>query len=207
MATTGYASALGGLAKDAVIGAGKGFVGGLKGAMMSEAPGLTGAYAFAKELRNRANAPKMPSGGSAPSPAAANKPSSSNSPMAGGLGVTNDKSIVAVLLQGNIINLEQVSQLKQLNANVINQSKLLKFTVDDTKRKDQFAEEVAKEQALRDDRLLEAIKKIGGGFGAKGKAGAADEDKGGGLGGLIGDYGKGARGGLAVLLSKQIANV
>jgi hypothetical protein len=56
MATTGYASALGGLAKDAVIGAGKGFVGGLKGAMMSEAPGLTGAYAFGKELKKRANA-------------------------------------------------------------------------------------------------------------------------------------------------------
>ena len=158
MATTGYASALGGLAKDAVIGAGKGFVGGLKGAMMSEAPGLTGAYAFAKELRSRANAPKMSSGGSAPP--ASNK-SSSSSPMAGGLGTSNDKSIVGVLRQSNIINLEQVSQLKQLNANVINQSKLLKFTVDDTKRKDQFAEEVAKEQAFRDDALLDAIKRIG----------------------------------------------
>jgi murein DD-endopeptidase MepM/ murein hydrolase activator NlpD len=160
MATTGYASALGGLAKDAVIGAGKGFVGGLKGAMMSEAPGLTGAYAFGKELRSRANAPKMPSGGST-SPSSANKPSSSNSPMAGGLGTSNDKSIVAALRQSNIINLEQVRQLKQLNDNVINQSKLLKFTVDDTKRKEQFAEEVAKEQAFRDDKLLEAIKRIG----------------------------------------------
>jgi murein DD-endopeptidase MepM/ murein hydrolase activator NlpD len=159
MATTGYASALGGLAKDAVIGAGKGFVGGLKGAMMSEAPGLTGAYAFGKELRSRANAPKLPSGGSAP-PSSANKPSSS-SPAVGGLGITNDKSIVAGLRQSNIINLEQVRQLKQLNDNVINQSKLLKFTVDDTKRKDQFAEEVAKEQAFRDDQLLDAIKRIG----------------------------------------------
>ena len=160
MATTGYIGALGGMAKDAAIGAGKGFVGGLKGAMMSEAPGITGAYAFGKELRSRANAPKMPSGGSAPS-AGANKPSSSNSPMAGGLGATNEKTIVAGLRQSNIINLEQVRQLKQLNDNVINQSKLLKFTVDDTKRRDQFAEEIANEQANRDGRLLDAIKRIG----------------------------------------------
>jgi len=124
MATTGYASALGGLAKDAVIGAGKGFLGGLKGAMMSEAPGLTAAYAFGKELRSRANASKVPSGGSTSPSSAANKPSSSNSPMAGGLGTSNDKSIVTALRQSNIINLEQVSQLKQLNANVINQAKL-----------------------------------------------------------------------------------
>ena len=32
MATTGYIGALGGMAKDAAIGAGKGFLGGLKGA-------------------------------------------------------------------------------------------------------------------------------------------------------------------------------
>ena len=162
MATTGYASALGGLAKDAVIGAGKGFVGGLKGAMMSEAPGIVGAYAFGKELRKRAGASKMPSGGSAPP--SANKSSSSSS-MAGGLGITNDKSIVAGLRQSNIINLEQIRQLKQLNNSVINQSKLLKFTIDDTKRKDQFAEEVANEQAIRDDKLLEAIRNIGSGGG------------------------------------------
>ena len=207
MATTGYVSALGGLAKDAVIGAGKGFVGGLKGAMMSEAPGLTGAYAFAKELRNRANAPKMSSGGSAPSPPAANKPSSS-SPMAGGLGVTNDKSIVAVLRQGNIINLEQVSQLKQLNANVINQSKLLKFTVDDTKRKDQFAEEVAKEQALRDDRLLQAIRNIGsgGGGGKRGGGDAANDSSSGGfLSSLLGGAAGGAMSKLVPLLSAAMA--
>ena len=63
MATVGYASALGSIAKDAISGAGKGFVGGLKGAMMTEAPGITGAYAFGKELRNRANAPRVAAGG------------------------------------------------------------------------------------------------------------------------------------------------
>lgn len=186
MATTGYASALGSLAKDAVVGAGKGFVGGLKGAMISEAPGIAGAYAFGKELRSRANAPKMPSGGSAPPSSSANKPSSSNSPMAGGLGTTNDKSIVAILRQSNIINLEQVRQLKQLNDNVINQSKLLKFTVDDTKRKDQFAEEVAKEQAFRDDRLLEAIKRIGSSDNKKQTK--ADDKKESSFLGKIGDF-------------------
>ena len=201
----GYGAALGDLAKDAVIGAGKGFVGGLKGAMMSEAPGITGAYAFGKELRKRANAPKMPSGGSAPP--SANKPSSS-SPMAGGLGITNEKTIVGVLRQSNIINLEQVSQLKQLNANVINQSKLLKFTVDDTKRKDQFAEEVAKEQAFRDDELLEAIRNIGsgGGGGKRGGGEAANDSSSGGfLSSLLGGAAGGAISKLVPLLTGAMA--
>ena len=132
--------------------------------------------------------------------------------MAGGLGVTNDKSIVDVLLQGNIINLEQVSQLKQLNANVINQSKLLKFTVDDTKRKDQFAEEVAKEQAFRDDELLEAIRNIGsgGGAGKRGGGEAANDSSSGGflsslLGGAAGGAASNAISKLVPLLSAAMA--
>lgn len=184
MATIGYAGALGGMAKDAAIGAGKGFLGGLKGAMISEAPGIAGAYAFGKDLRKRANAPKMPSGGSAPP---ANKPSSSSS-VAGGLGTTNDKSIVGSLRQSNIINLEQIRQLKQLNSSVINQSKLIAYQINDTKRKDQFAEEVAKEQSIRDDALLQAIKRIGTG-GSTGKQ-SSNDSKGGpnSLLGKIGDF-------------------
>ena len=120
----GYASALGGLAKDAVIGAGKGFLGGLKGAMMSEAPGLTGAYAFGKELRKRANSPsdnKAPSSGGSSN-------QSSNSAMGGGL-TAGISTVAGQQKQGNVINLEQVRQLRQLNNNVINQSKLIALQV------------------------------------------------------------------------------
>lgn len=155
MATLGnYGAALGGMAKDAVIGGAKGFVGGLKGAMMSEAPGLAGAYAFGKDLNKRANSyAKMPAGGKAPSAGT----SSASSPLGG---FAQAVSAVAGIRQGNVINIEQVRQLKQLNDNVVNQSKLIAFQIADTKRKDQFAEEVAKEQANRDDNLLSAIKQL-----------------------------------------------
>ena len=93
MATIGYASALGSIAKDAISGAGKGFVGGLKGAMMSEAPGITGAYAFGKELKNRANAPKVSTSGTA-------SRSSSSSPAMGGFGAS--VAMVASQSQGNV---------------------------------------------------------------------------------------------------------
>ena len=81
MATLGnYGAALGGMAKEAITGTAKGFVGGLKGAMMSEAPGLAGAYAFGKDLNKRANSyAKMPAGGKAPSAGT----SSASSPLGG----------------------------------------------------------------------------------------------------------------------------
>jgi hypothetical protein len=170
MATVGYASALGGIAKDAISGAGKGFVGGLKGAMMSEAPGLTGAYAFGKELKNRANAPRVSNDGTPSS----NSPSSSA--MGGGL-TAGIFTVAGQQKQSNVINLEQVRQLRQLNNNVINQSKLIAFQVNEAKRKELFAEELANEQALRDDKLLNAIQNIGGN-GRGGRGGAGDETDG-----------------------------
>jgi hypothetical protein len=169
MATIGYASALGSIAKDAISGAGKGFVGGLKGAMMSEAPGLTGAYAFGKELRNRANAPRASDNKALSSGGSSNQSSSS----AMGAGLTAGISTVAgQQKQSNVINLEQVRQLRQLNNNVINQSRLIAFQVNEAKRKELFAEELANEQALRDDKLLNAIQNIGGnGRGGRGGGG------------------------------------
>ena len=181
MATIGYASALGSIAKDAISGAGKGFVGGLKGAMMSEAPGLTGAYAFGKELKNRANAPRVTAGGKS-SPT-----SSSSSPAMGGFGAS--VAMVASQSQGNVISLEQVRQLKQLNKNVVNQSKLLLAQINETKRKDLFAEENANEERLRDEKLLNAVERLGGGRGGRGGAGGGDGgDDGSLIAGAIGAY-------------------
>ena len=167
MATVGYASALGSIAKDAISGAGKGFVGGLKGAMITEAPGLTGTYAFGKELRNRANAPRVTAGGKS-SPT-----SSSSSPAMGGFGAS--VAMVASQSQGNVISLEQVRQLKQLNSNVVNQSKLLLAQINETKRKDLFAEENANEERLRDEKLLNAVERLGGGRGGRGGAGGGGD--------------------------------
>jgi murein DD-endopeptidase MepM/ murein hydrolase activator NlpD len=172
-----YGAALGGMAKEAITGTAKGLVGGLKGAMIREAPGIAGAYAFGKDLNKRANASaKMQSGGSPPSPTPS---SSAGSPLGG---FAQAVSLVAGQRQSNVINIEQVRQLKQLNSAVLNQSKLIAYQIDDTKRKNQFAEEVANEQALRDDKLLDAIKNIGGGGG--GGKGKADGAAGGGLGAL-----------------------
>ena len=50
MATIGYKGALGGMAKDAIQGAGNALVGGLKGAVLREMPAVTAGMAFGKEL-------------------------------------------------------------------------------------------------------------------------------------------------------------
>lgn len=183
MATIGnYGAALGGMAKDAVVGGAKGFVGGLKGAMISEAPGIAGAYAFGKDLRKRANSyTKMPAGGAAPSAGT----SGASSPLGGFAQAVS--SVAGGIRQGNVINIEQVRQLKQLNDNVANQSKLIAFQIADTKRKDQFAEEVAKEQANRDDSLLSAIKQLNSRD--NNKVGASNSATGGGSNSFLGKVG------------------
>ena len=201
MATIGYKGALGGMAKDAIQGAGNALVGGLKGAVLREMPAVTAGMAFGKELSKRANAPKMQPGGAPPT----NQQASTSSAM-GGFGAS--VSLVAGQNKSNVINIEQVRQLKQLNDAVASQSKLIAFQIADQKRKDQFAEEAANEQAFRDDELLKAIKNLGAGFGGGAKNKNAGDGEGGGLGSLIGDYGKElALGGLAVLFRKQIASM
>jgi len=198
MATLGnYSAALGGMAKDAVVGGAKSLVTGLKGAIISEAPGLAGAYAFGKDLSKRANSqsssPKM-AGGNTPLTFPSQSSSGVSSPLGG---LSQAVSLVAGQNKSNVINLEQVRQLKQLNDSVINQSKLISFGVEDTKRKNIFAEEVANEQAIRDDKLLDAINKLSdkfdaASFGGKNKA---DGEGGGGLVGAAGSVAAAVAGG------------
>ena len=126
MATIGYRGALGGMAKDAIKGAGNALVGGLKGAVLREMPAVTAGMAFGKELSKRANAPKMQPGGTPP-------PTSTSSAM-GGFGAS--VSLVAGQNKSNVINIEQVRQLKQLNDAVANQSKLIAYQNADQKRKE-----------------------------------------------------------------------
>jgi len=198
MATLGnYGAALGGMAKDAVVGGAKSLVTGLKGAIISEAPGLAGAYAFGKDLSKRANSqsssPRM-AGGNTPPTFSSQSSSGVSSPLGG---LSQAVSLVAGQNKSNVINLEQVRQLKQLNDSVINQSKLISFGVEDTKRKNIFAEEVANEQAIRDDKLLDAINKLSdkfdaASFGGKNKA---DGEGGGGLVGAAGSVAAAVAGG------------
>jgi murein DD-endopeptidase MepM/ murein hydrolase activator NlpD len=196
MATIGYKGALGGMAKDAISGAGNALVGGLKGAVLREMPAVSAGMAFGKELSKRANAPKMKPGDTPPPV----NEQTSTSPAMGGFGAS--VSLVAGQNKSNVINLEQVRQLKQLNDSVITQSKLIAFQIADQKRKDQFAEESANEQAVRDDALLNAIKNIGGG-GGKGKGKGEGNEKGGGLG-ILGDAAASAAGGAAGSWLKSI---
>jgi len=197
MAKIGYKGALGGMAKDAISGAGNALVGGLKGAVLREMPAVSAGMAFGKELSKRANAPKMKSGDTPPPV----NEQTSTSPAMGGFGAS--VSLVAGQNKSNVINLEQVRQLKQLNDSVITQSKLIAFQIADQKRKDQFAEESANEQAVRDDALLNAIKNIGGG-GEGGRKGKGDgNEKGGGLG-ILGDAAASAAGGAAGSWLKSI---
>jgi murein DD-endopeptidase MepM/ murein hydrolase activator NlpD len=89
-------------------------------------------------------------------------------------------------------------------------SKLIAYQIDDTRRKNQFAEEAANEQAIRDDKLLEAIRNIGG-LGKNGKGPAAANDSSGGgflsslLGSLAGSAGVSAISKLVPLLSGAMA--
>ena len=190
-----YTRALGSMAKDASVGAAKSLAYGLKGAMMSEAPGITGAYAFGKSLQKRAN-----NGSSAPTPSSGGAPSASSSPAFGGF--SQSVSLVAGQQKGNVINLEQVRQLRMLNNSVLDQTKIAKFQIDAAKRKDQFAEEVAREQAFRDDKLLDAINRIGTG-GTSGNKKAAN-DLGIGVGSAVGDVITIAIGTMAGGLGKQL---
>ena len=53
MAIGSFGRALGQIAKESVTGSVKGFASGVKGAFLSEMPGITSAYGFAKDVRGR----------------------------------------------------------------------------------------------------------------------------------------------------------
>ena len=158
MATVGnYASALGQMAKDTFTGTAKGLVGAAKGAAMSEMPGITGAYAFGKSLSSRASSIAAQAGSGA-------------SPAASATGASSP----------NVVNLEMVRQLRMINANTQLQNKMVKGQLDMEAAKSRFEEEKEREQGIRDEALLNAIRNIKGG----GEA-ANDPNKGGGLLGNI----------------------
>lgn len=158
MATVGnYASALGQMAKETVTGTAKGLVGAAKGAAMSEMPGITGAYAFGKSLSSRASSIAAQAGSGA-------------SPAASATGASSP----------NVVNLEMVRQLRMINANTQLQNKMVKGQLDMEAAKSRFEEEKEREQGIRDEALLNAIRNIKGG----GEA-ANDPNKGGGLLGNI----------------------
>ena len=133
MATpSNYAAALGQLAKNSAQNFGKGLAGAVKGAAMSEMPGITGAYALSKSLSSRANAIASSSAGAT---------SASGSASSG----------------GNVISLEVVRQLKIVNAHLAIQTKISGAQHKLDADKAQFEEEAQAEKIQRDNKLLESI--------------------------------------------------
>ena len=152
MALNNYGRALGQLATESVKGSVKGFAMGIKGAALSEMPGLTAMYGLSREVKNRAN--KL-----------------------------SDASFVDASVKeqktNNIISLEMVRQLRSINNNVLQQTRLSALQANNAKQTAMFAEEADREKAQRDKELLDAIKALKGGAGATGVLGSAGAGAGG----------------------------
>jgi len=153
MALNNYGRALGQLAKESVKGSVKGFAMGIKGAALNEMPGLTAMYGLSREVKNRAN--KL-----------------------------SDASFVDASVKeqktNNIISLEMVRQLRSINNNVLQQTRLSALQANNAKQTAMFAEEAEREKSQRDKELLDAIKALkgGGATGVLGSAGAGAGGKG-----------------------------
>jgi GH24 family phage-related lysozyme (muramidase) len=156
MALNNYGRALGQLATESVKGSVKGFAMGIKGAALNEMPGLTAMYGLSREVKNRAN-----------------KLSDASSMDAS---VKEQKT-------NNIISLEMVRQLRSINNNVLQQTRLSTLQANNAKQTAMFAEEADREKSQRDKELLDAIKAL----------------KGGGATGVLGSAGAGAAGGKGFL--------
>jgi GH24 family phage-related lysozyme (muramidase) len=152
MALNNYGRALGQLATESVKGSVAGFAKGIKGAAMSEMPGLTAMYGLSREVKNRAN--KL-----------------------------SDASFVDASVKeqktNNIISLEMVRQLRSMNNNILQQTRLSALQANNAKQTAMFAEEAEREKAQRDKELLDAIKALKGGAGATGVLGAGGAGAGG----------------------------
>jgi GH24 family phage-related lysozyme (muramidase) len=146
MALNNYGRALGQLATESVKGSVAGFAKGIKGAAMSEMPGLTAMYGLSREVKNRAN-----------------KLSDASSMDAS---VKEQKT-------NNIISLEMVRQLRSINNNVLQQTRISVLQANNAKQTAMFAEEAEREKTQRDKELLDAIKALRGGAGASGVLGSA----------------------------------
>jgi GH24 family phage-related lysozyme (muramidase) len=154
MALNNYGRALGQLAKESVKGSVKGFAMGIKGAALNEMPGLTAMYGLSREVKNRAN-----------------KLSDASS---------MDAS-VKEQRTNNVISLEMVRQLRSINNNVLQQTRLSTLQANNAKQTAMFAEEAEREKSQRDKELLDAIKALKGG-GATGVLGSAGAGGAGGKG-------------------------
>ena len=145
MAIKNYGRALGQIAKESVKGSVQGFAMGIKGAAMREMPGLTAMYGLSREVKNRAN--KL-----------------------------SDASVEASVKEqrtNNVISIEMVRQLRSINNNVLQQTRISALQANNAKQIAMFAEESDREKAQRDKELLDAIKSLKGGGGVAGALGSA----------------------------------
>ena len=157
MALGNYAKALGGMARESVSGAVKGFGLGIKSAALREMPGFTALYGFSKELKGRAG--KMDSGAA---------------------------EVVKEQRANNVISLEMVRQLRSINQNVLSQTRLLNFQANAERQRMMFAEEVEREKEKRDKDLIDAIRGLNS-RGGSGTAANDASMGGGGILGAIGN--------------------
>ena len=155
MALNNYGRALGQLATESVKGSVKGFAMGIKGAAMNEMPGLTALMGLSREVKSRAD--KL---GEASAIDASVKEQKTN----------------------NIISIEMVRQLRSINNNVLQQTRISALQANNAKQTAMFAEEQEREKAQRDKELLDAIKGLKGGGGAGKALGSGVAGAGGGKG-------------------------
>lgn len=130
-----YASALGKIALEKTGSIAKDFATGAKGAFMRENPGLAAASGFASTLK---------------------KYSESKADEVQAKEQVKEQKI------NNVISFEMVRQLKAMNANIANLTRLAARADARANAAAMFAEEKEKEKQIRDDKLLDAIKKLNG---------------------------------------------
>jgi GH24 family phage-related lysozyme (muramidase) len=145
MALNNYGRALGQIAQESVKGSVKGFAMGIKGAALREMPGLTAMYGLSREVKNRANK----------------------------LGDASIEASVKEQRTNNVISIEMVRQLRSINNNVLQQTRISALQAQNAKQTAMFAEESDREKAQRDKELIDAIKSLKGGAGAGGALGSA----------------------------------
>ena len=176
----GYGAALGGALKQSAGSIVKGFGYGLKGAMLSEMPGLVAGYGAFSSLRKDANSMRQSQQAASQTPT---KPSATGNPFA-----------------------QMVQQLAQINSNTAMTASVAKASAQAEQYKMMFEEEKAREQAQQNQALIDAIKNSGiGGQGNANNVNPEDKNKAGiesFLGGMAGAVGKMILDGIIKGLSK-----
>jgi len=179
MATIGnYRAALGDTLKQTAGGIVKGFGYGLKGAALSEMPGLVAATGAFSALSKKANSIEQAKAALAQEP--------SKTPV--------ETPVVSSPLGGNPFP-HMIHLLAQINANTATAANVASASAQAEKYKMMFDEEKAREQAQQNQALIDAIKNSGMGGGPKAGADAA-AGAGGGLGGLLSNILGNALGGM-----------